>query len=135
MFVLSDVVILLSRAAPLIGELGEQERESETLLTEPTFFEIVTACALEFFRRKNVEVAVVEVGMGGRWDATNIVPDSWTVITPIGKDHERFLGSTIQEACQASRMASSQVTSAIASLTKPRQNPKAADAMQMATIA
>ncbi|MFQ5790575.1 MAG: bifunctional folylpolyglutamate synthase/dihydrofolate synthase [Acidobacteriota bacterium] len=67
-------------------------RKEEKLLTEPTFFEVTTACAFEFFRRRGVEVAVLEVGMGGRWDATNIVPASLTAITNIGFDHERFLG-------------------------------------------
>lgn len=70
------------------------------LLTEPTFFEVTTACAFEFFRRKRVEVAVFEVGMGGRWDATNIVPASMTIITPIGLDHERYLGDTLEAIAQ-----------------------------------
>jgi len=70
-------------------------RRKETLLTEPTFFEITTACAFEFFRRRDVQVAIFEVGMGGRWDATNIVPAGMTVITPIGMDHERYLGNDL----------------------------------------
>jgi dihydrofolate synthase/folylpolyglutamate synthase len=70
-------------------------RQKEILLTEPTFFEITTACAFEFFRRRDVQVAVFEVGMGGRWDATNIVPAGMAVITPIGMDHERYLGNDL----------------------------------------
>jgi dihydrofolate synthase/folylpolyglutamate synthase len=70
-------------------------RRDETLLTEPTFFEITTACAFEFFRRSEVQVAVFEVGMGGRWDATNIVPAEMALITPIGMDHERYLGNDL----------------------------------------
>ncbi len=70
-------------------------RKQEVLLTEPTFFEVTTACAFEFFRRREVEVAIFEVGMGGRWDATNIVPASITVITRVGLDHERYLGDTL----------------------------------------
>ena len=70
-------------------------REEGELLTEPTFFEMTTACAFEFFRRRGVEVAVLEVGMGGRWDATNIAPAGLTAITQIGLDHERFLGTTL----------------------------------------
>ncbi len=70
-------------------------RRKETLLTEPTFFEITTACAFEFFRRRDVQAAVFEVGMGGRWDATNIVPAGMAVITPIGMDHERYLGNDL----------------------------------------
>ena len=64
-------------------------------LTEPTFFEAVTASAFTFFAECDVDTAVLEVGMGGRWDATNIAPASVSVITPIGFDHERFLGDSI----------------------------------------
>ena len=72
-----------------------QLRQEQKLLTEPTFFELTTACAFEFFRRKEVEIAVLEVGMGGRWDATNIVPADITAVTNIGFDHERFLGTSL----------------------------------------
>ena len=64
-------------------------------LTEPTFFEAVTASAFAFFAECDVDAAVLEVGMGGRWDATNIAPASVSVITPIGFDHEHFLGDSI----------------------------------------
>jgi dihydrofolate synthase/folylpolyglutamate synthase len=63
---------------------------------EPTFFEAVTACAFWCFAERRIELAVCEVGMGGRWDATNILPAGVAVITPIGFDHERFLGTTLQ---------------------------------------
>jgi dihydrofolate synthase/folylpolyglutamate synthase len=72
-----------------------QLRQEQKLLAEPTFFELTTACAFEFFRRKRVEIAVLEVGMGGRWDATNIVPADLTAVTNIGLDHERFLGASL----------------------------------------
>jgi dihydrofolate synthase/folylpolyglutamate synthase len=96
----SGELITPDELATIVGVVkghAERLREEEVLLTEPTFFEIVTACALEFFRRKGVEVAVLEVGMGGRWDATNVAPASLTVITGIGMDHERYLGSTLTE--------------------------------------
>ncbi|HUG81306.1 MAG TPA: folylpolyglutamate synthase/dihydrofolate synthase family protein [Bryobacterales bacterium] len=57
-----------------------------------TLFEIMTAAAFCGFRRAAVEWGVVEVGLGGRLDATNVVSPELTVITPIGRDHERFLG-------------------------------------------
>ena len=50
-----------------------------------------------------VDVAIVEVGMGGRWDATNVLDQATAVITPIGRDHERWLGSTIEEIAYESR--------------------------------
>jgi len=66
-------------------------------LNEPTFFEAVTASAFAFFAERGVDIAVLEVGMGGRWDATNIAPATVSVITPIGFDHELFLGDTLTE--------------------------------------
>jgi dihydrofolate synthase/folylpolyglutamate synthase len=79
-------------------------RREQKLLTEPTFFELTTACAFEFFREKAIEIAVLEVGMGGRWDATNVAPADLTAVTNIGLDHERFLGTTL-EAIAAEKAA------------------------------
>jgi dihydrofolate synthase/folylpolyglutamate synthase len=60
-------------------------------------FEVVTAMAFAAFADAPVDVAVVEVGLGGRWDATNVVDAPVAVITPIGIDHVEFLGNTIAE--------------------------------------
>jgi dihydrofolate synthase/folylpolyglutamate synthase len=61
----------------------------------PTFFEFVTAMGFLYFKRKNVDWAVVETGMGGRLDATNVLIPEVSVITNIGYDHKEFLGNTI----------------------------------------
>lgn len=61
----------------------------------PSFFEILTALSLLFFRRQSVEIAVLEVGMGGRLDATNIVDPLLSIVTDISLDHMEWLGSTI----------------------------------------
>jgi dihydrofolate synthase / folylpolyglutamate synthase len=61
----------------------------------PTFFEIVTAMALLFFRRQHVKVAVMEVGLGGRLDATNVCQPAVCVITSISFDHTQQLGNTL----------------------------------------
>jgi dihydrofolate synthase/folylpolyglutamate synthase len=63
----------------------------------PTFFEITTALAMRWFQQKHAEVVVVETGMGGRLDATNIVNPLVSVITPIAFDHEQYLGSTLDK--------------------------------------
>jgi dihydrofolate synthase/folylpolyglutamate synthase len=63
----------------------------------PTFFEFVTAMAFLYFRRKGVQWAVVETGMGGRLDATNILIPRVSVITRIGHDHREFLGETLAD--------------------------------------
>lgn len=60
----------------------------------PTFFELVTAAAFHAFREAEIEVAVVEVGLGGRWDATNVVDPVASVVTNIGRDHMDRLGTT-----------------------------------------
>ena len=62
-----------------------------------SFFEVLTVMAYAVFADYPVDVAIVEVGMGGRWDATNVLDQATAVITPIGRDHERWLGSTIEE--------------------------------------
>lgn len=63
---------------------------------EPTFFEFTTALAFEHFRRGGVQVAVIEVGMGGRLDATNVILPLVSVITRIGIEHTRYLGNTLE---------------------------------------
>jgi dihydrofolate synthase/folylpolyglutamate synthase len=63
----------------------------------PTYFECVTAMAMEFFAKQRVEFAVFEVGLGGRLDATNILAPAVTIITSIDFDHENFLGHSLRE--------------------------------------
>ena len=62
-----------------------------------TFFEIATGIALELFAQKAVEVAILEVGLGGRLDATNAVHSHVAVITGIAMDHEKYLGNTLPQ--------------------------------------
>lgn len=67
------------------------------LRAHPTYFECVTALALEVFARERVEFGVIEVGLGGRLDATNIITPVVSVITRIDFDHENFLGHSLAE--------------------------------------
>ncbi|MCK7535931.1 MAG: Mur ligase family protein [Marinilabiliales bacterium] len=62
---------------------------------QPSFFELTVAMAFDYFARMNVDVAVIEVGMGGRLDSTNIITPVLSVITNIGHDHMEFLGDTL----------------------------------------
>jgi dihydrofolate synthase/folylpolyglutamate synthase len=62
-----------------------------------SFFEAMTALAFVAFAEFPVDIAVIEAGMGGEWDATNIVQSQVSVITPIGLDHQEYLGDTIEE--------------------------------------
>jgi dihydrofolate synthase/folylpolyglutamate synthase len=62
----------------------------------PTFFEITTALALDHFKNRECELIVLETGLGGRLDATNALTPVVSVITPIGFDHEKWLGHTLE---------------------------------------
>lgn len=86
----------------LRGALGTVQAAATSLVQRgamealPTFFEVATAAAFELFRRAAVEIAVLEVGLGGRLDATNVVTPVATAITSIDFDHQAQLGNTIE---------------------------------------
>ena len=79
------------------------DRTAERLVTEgdlpwhPSFFEMLTAIAFEYFARERIDIAVLEVGMGGRLDATNVVDPKLSIVTDISLDHQKFLGDTLAE--------------------------------------
>ena len=64
---------------------------------ELSFFEMTVGLAFEYFKKENVDIAIVEVGMGGRLDSTNIITPLISVITNIGLDHQQFLGDTLEK--------------------------------------
>ena len=64
---------------------------------QPSFFELTTAMAFSYFAQEQVDVAVVEVGLGGRLDCTNIISPDLCIITNISPDHTQFLGNTLAE--------------------------------------
>jgi len=78
------VIDFTKRIQPLIEEI------------EPSFFEITVAMAFEYFAEENVDIAIVEVGLGGRLDSTNIITPELSVITNIGRDHMNLLGDTLE---------------------------------------
>ncbi len=82
-----------------IGRMEEKANavEQSTGLRGATFFEISTAIAFQYFADEAVDVAIIETGMGGRWDATNVVIPLVSVITHIDIDHTHFLGDTLEE--------------------------------------
>ena len=98
-FVIDGRPIATDALAAAIGDVRaavEALRRDGTLDVQPTFFEVTTAVAFEIFRRAAVDVAVVEVGLGGRLDATNVVAPAVTAITSIGFDHQLYLGGTLE---------------------------------------
>ncbi len=80
-----------------VDRVAERLVERGELPWHPSFFEMMTAIAFEYFAREKVELAVLEVGMGGRLDATNVVDPRLSVITDISLDHQKFLGNTVGE--------------------------------------
>jgi dihydrofolate synthase/folylpolyglutamate synthase len=73
----------------------EIKKICQYLYEEPSYFEVLTAAAFLYFSERRVDFSVLEVGMGGRWDATNVVLPIVSVITNVSKDHVEFLGDNI----------------------------------------
>ena len=85
----------LQQAATKVLDCADRLQRGGVLPAPPTFFEATTAIAFEIFRRQHVEVAVIEVGLGGRFDATNVLDPPVGAITSIAFDHEQHLGHTL----------------------------------------
>ncbi|WP_340153513.1 folylpolyglutamate synthase/dihydrofolate synthase family protein [uncultured Marivirga sp.] len=81
----AEVIKYVEKFKPIIAEL------------RPSFFELTTAMAFDYFAREEVDIAVIEVGMGGRLDCTNVIEPLLSIITQIGLDHQQFLGDTLEE--------------------------------------
>jgi len=99
-FVIGDSAVdtaTFNAVAHEVLDLADRLVADGTLRVLPTFFEATTAIAFELFRRAAVEVAVIEVGLGGRFDATNVITPVAGAITTIGFDHQQHLGTTLAE--------------------------------------
>jgi dihydrofolate synthase / folylpolyglutamate synthase len=89
--------VSLEHAVGDVRDEVERLRKTGSLEVHPTFFEVTTAVAFELFKRAAVDIAVCEVGLGGRLDATNVLVPLVTAITSIGFDHQQHLGRTLRE--------------------------------------
>ncbi|MCP5113281.1 MAG: bifunctional folylpolyglutamate synthase/dihydrofolate synthase [bacterium] len=87
---------LFLRTFDTVHSVAEAMLQAEELDSHPTYFETVTAMAFVAFRELGVERAVIEVGLGGRLDATNVVTPELAVVTPVDYDHETFLGPSLR---------------------------------------
>ena len=85
----------LDRAILRVRAAAERLVRRRVLRTHPTYFEGLTLAAFEYFRAARVDVAVLEVGLGGRLDATNVSEPLCSAIVSIGRDHEQYLGTTL----------------------------------------
>ena len=79
-----------------IVDLFDSIQALPSFAESPTFFEVATAMAFQYFAEERVDVAVLEVGLGGRFDATNVCLPICTIITNISFDHEQYLGSSLE---------------------------------------
>src|SRR5205085_1326068 len=85
-----------SQAFNYVHAVAEELVRRGDLEAHPSYFETVTAMAFCVFRDEHIDIAVVEVGLGGRLDATNVITPELCVITPIDYDHEAWLGSSLE---------------------------------------
>jgi dihydrofolate synthase/folylpolyglutamate synthase len=98
-FVIGDQPVETSALEAVVDDVlacAERLRSTGVLPVHPTFFEATTAAAFELFRRAHVDVGVIEVGLGGRFDATNVVSPVAGAITTIDFDHQQHLGHTLE---------------------------------------
>ena len=85
-----DVVNLIEKIKPIIEEMTKNDNT-------PTFFEIVTAMAFQYFFDKSVDYTIIEVGLGGRFDATNVIIPEISIITNVTLEHQNILGKKIED--------------------------------------
>jgi dihydrofolate synthase / folylpolyglutamate synthase len=90
---INDTCIPKTDVAELVSEIKQLCEKNE--LSHVTFFEFSTAMALHYFRIHRADLVIIETGMGGRWDATNIITPLVSIITSISMDHEKYLGKRI----------------------------------------
>ena len=77
-----------------------EDHQEEFLKIKPSFFEMTVGMAFKYFNDEQVDIAIVETGLGGRLDSTNIINPELSIITNIGKDHMQFLGNTLVDIAQ-----------------------------------
>ncbi|QNA42885.1 bifunctional folylpolyglutamate synthase/dihydrofolate synthase [Lacibacter sediminis] len=115
------VVDFTKRVQPLIDEI------------EPSFFEITVAMAFEYFKDQKVDIAVIEVGLGGRLDSTNIITPELSIITNIGWDHMNLLGDSLEKIAYEKAGIIKQQIPVVVGETLPETKPvfeQKANAMQ-----
>lgn len=93
--IINGIQIAESELSSIILEI--KETAESTLHEQPSYFEVITAAAYIYFARKKVDFNILEVGLGGRWDATNVITPLLSIITNITLEHTEYLGETIKE--------------------------------------
>jgi folylpolyglutamate synthase/dihydropteroate synthase len=94
---INGLPITQSEVVRLTGEIQQAIRDGDFSSGHPTFFEVVTVMAMAYFHEQQVDFAVMEVGMGGRLDATNVIQPLLGIITNIDLEHQQYLGNSLLE--------------------------------------
>ena len=115
-FRINDEEISREKTTQLIDELRAAFNPDEP----PTFFEAVTAMAILYFAREKTDVAIMEVGMGGRLDATNVITPLVTGITNISMEHQEYLGNRLSQIAQEKAGVIKKGVDVVISVTQPQ---------------
>ena len=121
-----DLARLTVTVKEAVGQLlAGASRDGPRLRLErhPTYFEMVTAMAFLYFAEKEIEIAILEVGLGGRLDATNVVDPIVSVITPVSYDHQASLGTSLKAIAREK-----------AGIVKPRRHTRSEKQRQLAVV-
>ena len=108
-----QMIELIESVKPIVDSMAHEP------IGGPSFFELTTALAIEYFHRQNCEYWVLETGLGGRLDSTNVFQSDVTVITSIGLDHQHVLGDTIDKIAKEKAGIFKANVPAVSGVTKP----------------
>ena len=112
--------------AALLSDLALLEQmvtDDDDGLGRPTWFELLAAAAFRWFAERPVDVGVIEVGLGGRWDATNVADAEVAVVTNVGLDHVEFLGPTLADIAREKAGIVKPASTLVLSETRPELVP------------
>lgn len=102
----------------VVGSFVSNHKQA-ILAISPSFFEVTVAMAFDFFASQKVDIAIIEVGLGGRLDSTNIIDPELCVITRIGLDHQEFLGDSLEQIAGEKAGIIKQETPVVIGVTQP----------------
>ncbi|EMI55587.1 bifunctional folylpolyglutamate synthase/dihydrofolate synthase, partial [Rhodopirellula sallentina] len=108
-----ELTNLIDSMRPIVEQMSQEE------IGGPTFFELTTAIAIEHFHRSHCEFWVLETGLGGRLDSTNVFQSDVTLISSIGLDHQHVLGNTVEEIAKEKAGIFKPGVPAISGVTRP----------------
>lgn len=134
----TEVAAIVDELRPVIAHLFPPPstlHPTPSVISHPTFFEVTTALAFMHFVRSRVDYAVVEVGMGGRFDATNVLNAQVAIITNIALEHEAYLGKTVAAIAAEKAGIIKSATQIVTAVDAPEALPVISDACRKRGVA